>query len=146
MTHPLTEMNIKQHILDLVRREFASVLESPIREFPLPALGSTFKADFACKIKNGGWCFIEDDSSGTCLSNLLKYSAWIDEANPERPIWVFHIISPEHSGWIELCRREGKRLNSIIQGFTHIIITTPDWPENDQKWLDSLRCKMKEML
>ena len=109
----LTETNIKQPILDLIRREFALVLEFPIREFPLPALGSTFRADFACKIKAGGWCFIEDDSDGTCLSNLLKYSAWIDNNNPQRPIWIFHIISPENSGWVELCRRESKRLNSV---------------------------------
>jgi hypothetical protein len=145
MTHPLTEMNIKQPIRSLVEREFASLLDSPgaaSEEYKLTALGSEYRADFAFQIKTGGWCFIEDDSHGTCLSNLLKYAAWIDEHPPSGPVWVFHIISPEDSAWVRLCKRESDRLNSALHGFRHIIISTADWPENNQPWLEELEREM----
>ncbi|HOG69052.1 MAG TPA: hypothetical protein PK366_06725 [Fibrobacteraceae bacterium] len=148
MSHPVTLMNIKQPILDLVKHEFQSKLKAPDKgpqEFHLLALGKEYKADFAYRINTGGWCFIEDDSHGTCLSNLLKYSAWIEETNPDRPIWVFHIISPRDSAWIRLCYRESARLNKTLQGFKHVIITTPDWPKTTPKWLDDLKCEMMKM-
>jgi hypothetical protein len=149
MTHPLTESNIKHPIRDLVIREFQSILSAPgsdPQEFPLKALRTEFRADFAYRVTTGGWCFIEDDSQGTCLSNLLKYSAWIEENNPERPIIVFHIIAPKDSAWIALCQRESERLNRTITGFKHVIITTPDWPESEPQWLEDLQRKMSEML
>ncbi|WHZ17050.1 MAG: hypothetical protein OJF52_003901 [Nitrospira sp.] len=150
MAHSLTEMNIKQPILDLVKREFGSMLESPgsgipPQEFPLKALKTTFKADFAYRIKQGGWLFIEDDSHGTCLSNLLKYAAWISETKPEMPIYLIHIIAPKDSGWVRLCRLEGERLNRTIINFTHIVISTPDWPEQNPKWLDFLRQEINKI-
>ena len=150
MAHPLTEMNIKQPILDLVRREFGSILEPPNsgvppQEFQLKALQTIFKADFAYRIKQGGWLFIEDDSDGTCLSNLLKYAAWIGETKPKMPVHLIHIIAPMDSGWIKLCRLEGERLNRTITNFTHIVITTPDWPEQNPKWLDCLRQEIKKI-
>jgi hypothetical protein len=148
MAHPLTPKNMKQPILNVVNRRFSPILAAPDRspqEFPLQALGKKFKADFAYTIKTEGWCFIEDDRQGTCLSSLLKYSACIDETNPERPIWVFQIIAPEGSAWIELCKRESNRLNNTIQGFTHVMITTPDWPEKDPKWVAELQRAMTKL-
>jgi len=148
MAHPLTETNIKQPIRSLVHREFASILEPPSNgpeEYRLTALQSEYRADFAFNIKTGGWCFIEDDSHGTCLSNLLKYAAWIDENDPKRPVWVFHIISPKDSAWVRLCRRESDRLNNTIHGFKHVIIPTADWPESGQQWLDELERKMRNI-
>ena len=147
MAHPLTIANIKKPILDLIRREFGSVLEPPAQgpeEYRLQALASTFRCDFAYRIRSGGWCFIEDDSEGTCLSNLLKYDAWIEETHPPMPVVLMHLVSPVDSAWIRLCRREGGRLQATMPGFRHILITTPDWPEHAPKWLDQLRIKLQE--
>ena len=149
MTHPLTEMNIKQPIRSLVQRKFSSILNSPsigAEEYRLNALKSEYRADFAFQIKTGGWCFIEDDSHGTCLSNLLKYAAWIDENPPDGPVWIFHIISPKDSAWIRLCRKESERLNKTINGFRHVIISTADWPEDSPPWLAELEKEMEKMI
>jgi hypothetical protein len=149
MGNPLTRARIKKPILDLIGREFASILEPPAQgpeEYPLPALKTTFWCDFAYRIRSGGWCFIEDDSHGTCLSNLLKYSAWIEEARPPMPVVLMHIVSPEDSAWVRLCRREGERLQTTVPGFRHILITTPDWPEHNPKWLEQLRLKLRETI
>jgi hypothetical protein len=148
MTHPGTQSKIKRPILELINREFGSVLSIPDggpQEFPLLAIGKKFRADFAYRVRTGGWCFIEDDSAGTCLSNLLKYSAWIEENNPERPIWVFHVVSPENSAWVSLCKRESGRLNRTLPGFVHVIITTPDWSETTRGWLNDLHNEMKRL-
>jgi hypothetical protein len=141
-----TVVNIKKPILDLINREFQSTLELPsegAQEYPIHALGKIFKCDFAFRIRSGGWCFIEDDSEGTCLSNLLKYSAWIEETNPPMPVLLMHIVSPSDSAWIRLCRREGVRLQTALSGFKHILIATPDWPDQNPKWLVELRLKLK---
>jgi hypothetical protein len=146
MVHPLTEANIKKPLLDLISREFASILEPPARgpqEHPLPALNGTFKCDFAYNIKGGGWCFIEDDSDGTCLVNLLKYSAWIEEAHPEMPVVLVHVVQSERPAWVALCRREGKRLETALPGFRHILITTRDWPAHDPEWLLRVKESLK---
>ena len=142
-----TEDNIKKPILDLINREFQFILEEPsegAREYPIHALDKTFWCDFAFRIRSGGWCFIEDDSDGTCLSNLLKYSAWIEEQNPPMPVLLMHIVSPSDSAWIRLCRREGVRLQTALQEFKYSLITTPDWPPQNPKWLVELRLKLKD--
>lgn len=147
MVHSVTRDYIKKPILDLISREFTATLEPPVKcpeEYPLPALNRIFKCDFAYRIRSGGWCFVEDDSEGTCLSNLLKYSAWIEETHPAGPVVLLHIVSPKDSAWIRLCRREGKRLQTTVSGFRHILITTSDW--HDRKWLDQLRLALKEAI
>ncbi len=152
MAHLHTEMYIKRPILDLVDREFGSILESPQsrtgcppREFKWTIFNVPFWADFAYRIKRGGWLFIEDDSKGTCLSNLLKYAAWIIETKPEMPVYLIHIISPGDHGWVRLCCWEGQRLSREILNFTHVVIPTPNWPEQNPQWLDSLRQEIEKI-
>ena len=150
MSHPKTEKFIKEPIRKLLEeRAFASIF-IPVkengnpREYELPAFGTKFRSDFAYKITGGkgGWLFIEDDSDKTCLSNLLKYSAWINENKPEGDVYVVHIISPKDSGWIQICRQISKE----IKRFTHVMITTQDWPEEDNPpWLSELRHHLKRL-
>lgn len=152
MAHPVTEKCIKKPILALLaepsflRKIHPAKENGNPREFPLQALHTTFRADFAYRIVRGGWLFIEDDSDKTCLSNLLKYSAWIREAKPELPVHVVHIISPKDSGWIRLCELQRKKLVSEIEGFNHAMIKTKDWPEHDPAWLRQLRRLLKDIL
>ena len=144
MAHPITEMFIKQPILKMLNEPCFAEIFTPAkdnnpREYQLEALGKKFRADFAYKISGKGWLFIEDDSEKTCLSNLLKYSAWLEENPTRESVYIVHIVSPEDSGWIRLCEHYSKK----ITGFIYIMIKTNDWA--DSLWLKELQINLNRI-
>ncbi len=128
-----TEELIKAPIEKLVHERFASV--SLVREYPLGIQGRPrrFLADFAFRLPEGGWVFIEDDDAARALHNVAKYWMWMEDQDVSGVVHLVHLIGP---GARELPRFMGELVERANPRFRHHVVEVERW--EDEAWQDDL--------
>lgn len=142
---PATEDFIKAPIAALAA-ERATVLlppaDGPVREYPLVVAGERrFRADWAFRLRSGGWLFIEDDDSVRALHNVAKYWMWMEEHDVREPVHLVHLIGPGH---LDLPGFVGRKAFEDRPGFDYRPRPIADWRTPDL-WVPMLGALLDEI-
>ena len=132
-----TEDLIKRPIERLAAERYGAALRVPkrgARAYPLPVGGRTYRADFAYRLPDDAWLFVEDDDAARAVANVAKYWRWLDAAPAGTRAHLVHLIGPRGPGAIELASFVSEQVPASLLDYRPIAVE--DW--HGGAWLDAL--------